>query len=730
MRFTASRVVVLCIAASFVALRGRQPVFPHRPCPAAREIIDIGFGFEHRQDLRDRLKWAVSRDNTIVRLAPDLDLDFSDLPAEWFPIRFGQCVTLTSVASIDTPSLPPDASVPASADVLPEARTPHSGGPVLRYGPHRRKEPAFLEVVTDENQPTEKKPTHDHVRISGFRLYGPGFGYQKTEDVGIHVMRSVDVEISNMEIAGWGGKGIQVEDAPGSGHTSESNEPGGRIMKPDEILIHGNYIHHNQQPSHDTHAGGYGVEMASGAWAKIYQNVFDFNRHSIAAASDTGGYWAEHNLVLKGGGYHGTLFETWTHSFDVHGSKNCPEIPGVNVPIWGWLIGGTHHIWNCGDGGNQFWILGNAWQYVKANDIKFRGTPQNQSYIENNVFPRSKNDAIHPAEANVNVSDNNTYKRDTFGHYGVCDFDGDGVDDLFLATGATWWFSSYAAFPWSYLSAKPEQLDDLRLGYFDDDLRCDVLAEHNGEWVISSGGVADWKPIGRFGAPLNEVAFGRFDLRMNDHRPGVTRRTTDAFRRLPNDQWVVTPLSHPDWQPIGGSGFPMSQLRFGDFTGDGITDVLAVEEGHWAISESGRFPWRRLNATLSDPVANLFIANMDTDDNIDDILRLDYKSGNWSGGWRVTLTWWRSRNGTQPWTVWKQHDFDFPLRTPYPENLSTPEYVPQEEGYGHGYGFVGRFNAIPGGGTLAIDEMRLGHFFSESVRRAGALADWTSPFLY
>jgi hypothetical protein len=223
-----------------------------------------------------------------------------------------------------------------------------------------------------------------------------------------------------------------------------------------------------------------------------------------------------------------------------------------------------------------------------------------------------------------------------------------------------------------------------------------------------------------------EVEFGRFDPDKRDYRPGVTRRTTHAFRREGDGQWSVTTLEGgPDWQPIGSSGFPMIQLKFGDFTGDGVTDVLAVEEGRWAISESARYPWRRLNPTLKDPVANLFIANMDPDDNVDDILRLDRKFQlNGLQGLRVTFTWWRSRNGTEPWTKWKEYVFAYTIdpRTRQP----TPEFVSP------GYAFVGRFGAAPGGGTLITDPSRYGHFHSEAETKAQppASPDWTSQFSY
>jgi hypothetical protein len=165
----------------------------------------------------------------------------------------------------------------------------------------------------------------------------------------------------------------------------------------------------------------------------------------------------------------------------------------------------------------------------------------------------------------------------------------------------------------------------------------------------------------------------------------------------------------------------MNQLRFGDFTGDGVTDVLAVVGGRWAISESASSPWRMLNSDLGDAVGDLFIANMDADDNIDDILRLECRplltrapcDAATPGGQPITLTWWRSKNGTQPWRRWKEYVFEF--------YGTEDEVIP-------GFGFVGRFG-IPGGGTLVTDTFRLGHFhFYNEAKRA--LLDWTSLFPY
>ena len=42
-------------------------------------------------------------------------------------------------------------------------------------------------------------------------------------------------------------------------------------------------------------------------------------------------------------------------------------------------------------------------------------------------------------------------------------------------------------------------MPELQLGYFDDDLRCDVIAQEGDHWAISSGGTGNWRSVGRFG---------------------------------------------------------------------------------------------------------------------------------------------------------------------------------------------------------------------------------------
>jgi hypothetical protein len=218
--------------------------------------------------------------------------------------------------------------------------------------------------------------------------------------------------------------------------------------------------------------------------------------------------------------------------------------------------------------------------------------------------------------------------------------------------------------------------------------------------------------IGAFGTPLRDVVFGRFDPNVRDHRPGVTRRTTHAFRRLANGQWEVTPLTAAAWQPVQSSSVPLSRLRFGDFTGDGVTDVLSVQGGRWAISQSATGSWRRLNAFLGDDVRTLYMADLNNN-NIDDLIKLERTSSRGQFFLSETYTWWVSDDGQSRWRKVKTYKLTFPISAIVPA-----------------YGYAGRFGAAPGGGMLLIGRERIGRFFSEAEIEAGASPEWTSLFAY
>ena len=94
---------------------------------------------------------------------------------------------------------------------------------------------------------------------------------------------------------------------------------------------------------------------------------------------------------------------------------------------------------------------------------------------------------------------------------GVGDFDGDGTNDLFLATGAGWYFAPARHAEWRFLSSKTETLDRIPLGDFDGDGRSDVFTLQEQNWMVSWGGISPWEKINQSAGEMSDFAVDDFD---------------------------------------------------------------------------------------------------------------------------------------------------------------------------------------------------------------------------
>lgn len=542
---------------------------------------------------------AIGIDGEHVGLGPDVDLDLSG--RESIPI--GRNVTISGEMPIfqrlDFFTLPGPITI-GNVPMVP-ARDARSLGP--RVHTSTRPSPLFIADCRhrDSDPPDSTPPAN--IRIENFRIEGPDMdtidGDDKLEH-GINLESCVNVDIGNMELSGWSGAAIYIADAER------------REMGPQDILIHDSYIHNNQHVGKD----GYGIDHTTYAWSKIEHNVFDNNRHSITAYGQPGnGYWADENLVLFGGGHHDTIGKEYIQVFDVHGDDNC----------------GPHSsAWNCGNAGTQHWFLNNAFQFTHDVSIGIRGTPTIGDVISGNVFTQgSQDDAImlKQGETNISIFDN-TYGVNTFGEYGVCDIDGDGKDDLFLATGASFWFKSAGKMQWTFLSNFTERLKDVRLGDFDGDHRCDVLAIDHGtnQFEIAKGGSGPWTPIPGYTSDItmDQLAVGDFD----------GDKVSDIFRRDGNGQWWAISPNRWTWKPLQSSDVPLDHLRFGDFDGDGVTDVLGSSGGQWSISWGALSTWQPAGSGLNDDLSRVYVGNVDGVPG-DDVIRYQYTGAGY-GQWDVS----------------------------------------------------------------------------------------------
>jgi len=206
---------------------------------------------------------------------------------------------------------------------------------------------ALIFSDTFETQPLFEAMGED-VRVTGLRIRGPDpkrrlyhhrrsraddYGYYSFPvSQGIQTSHS-GLRVDNCEMAGWSHAAIALR--------------GGTDHK-----IHHNYIHHNQRQGL-----GYGVSHRE-ARSLIEYNLFDANRHSIAASGRPGeAYEARHNVEL---------YVARSFPFDMHGGRDRGD--GTDIA------------------GDWVKIHNNQFRATDQLAIGIRGVPQEPSTVTNNWF--------------------------------------------------------------------------------------------------------------------------------------------------------------------------------------------------------------------------------------------------------------------------------------------------------------------------------------------------------
>ncbi len=327
---------------------------------------------------------------------------------------------------------------------------------------------------------------------------------------------------------------------------------------------------------------GYGVAAGSGC-VTIEGNLFNKNRHAVAASgtTDSGwgviGYVARYNYVLEGGF---TVcpggFCYWNQHFDVHGSEDG----------YGGEAGEYFEIiWNT--------IRGEQGYYLTQTRPAFmlRGKPTIGAYFINNVVVHDNaNEAVRLKDPGLQClvygptgptyswelcnldGDPNRYNTDLINELAVGDFDADGIDDLFLANGTAWWYSSAGVTEWRFLRASTLQVQRLRFGNFTGDARTDVLYSAGSGWYVSSGGTGASVLWRSDGTRLSDCVFGDFD------KDG----DTDALRAN-GSTWSIAANGNGAWLLQRDEWVRAADLRVADFTNDGVDDVFWIASNTWNL---------------------------------------------------------------------------------------------------------------------------------------------------
>lgn len=468
--------------------------------------------------------------------------------------------------------------------------------------------------------------TGPDVRLTGLRILGPSRSTDsgQPESYGITSSNQLRTIVDHNDISDWTAAGVNILGPPDGDDDDAACNKG--ISPPSRLLnarVVRNFIHHNEMDSL-----GYGAVTGWDGYSSIEGNTFVENRHAIAAdSSQFNSYNAVYNLVLSTVPTYGFLGHDVEHDFDMHGSAD-----------------GSHH--QGGVAGNSVLISGNTFLGTNRSNFILRGNSCGFDEFVNNISMHGQDGAVEwfcggglcgSGSPPSNLTINSTFGAgDPTQRLAVGDFDGDGVDDLFLATGSAWYYAPAGNAEWRFLNAQPQTIDNLLFGDIDGDGRTDVLMKNGQDWFVSWGGISPWQKINESDGPISDYAIGDF---VGDAR-------ADIFH-ADGHEWHVSDAGTGPFNFYATSSYRVSDLRFGDFDGDGKTDVMGIVDNQWmAVFANQAHQWQRLNAKLSDSVNNLYVADFDGN-NKADIATVNPIVG---PNHTALYVWAVSRDGVGPWT--------------------------------------------------------------------------------
>ena len=458
------------------------------------------------------------------------------------------------------------------------------------------------------------------VRVEGLNLRGPKPPTdRRTEDISNQAIAVTHnpkdekperrlhrrVVIVDNELQHWATAGVRVNStvAEVDPKAYDRQCPGGcphlAPKDPDVVRVERNFIHDNAMNSK-----GYGVVVGSAGQASIEGNVFEFNRHAVAADGRAyTGYAARFNYVLNGGYKEGGYYN---QHFDVHGTGD-----GGYGGSAGDYFEAAYNTFR----GEQRYYCAVVHCFGVRPAFMLRGTPAQGAFFRDNVLVHDdKGEAISlkkalsvqtvllPAsERQFNFKHGgNRYDTDYAAELATGDFDRDGRTDVFVANGTGWFFSRAGVRHWEYLRASNKLRRELGFADVDTDGVTDVLYRApDGKLGYVRSGRGDLLALTTSPVPMSDLRFGDFD---GDGR-------TDIFYTRAN-QWNVWYGNARQWKVAGSSNKPIAQLLFGEFDGVRGTDVVGVNSVGWSISSGATQPWARINR-LKDALAGAVAADFD-----------------------------------------------------------------------------------------------------------------------
>jgi len=508
---------------------------------------------------------------------------------------------------------------------------------------------------------------HDHARITGLRLRGPSrdeAGEKEPRASGILVQEPSyqtyphnpfkagpiqTVFIDHNDLSDWTNAAVDVALTYVDIAQDASFDCPNDFIPTPHVLVAGNFVH-------DKH---YGVAVGGGAYARVTGNLMFAAGHQVTSDGYAHNqYDALDNLFTS----EKTHYEN--QELDVHGVCS----PAGEGKWTGGRAGGRYEM-----GFNTFLaerpmvqVRGTPCREVSFHDNLRRydlGDPKTDTKVHLGSFPAACWTFDAGTEETIFAYANNDTIEDPTRELGVGDFDGDGVDDVFLGTGNTWWYSAGGKAEWRFLNRMPERASALRFGDFDADGRTDILRLRDKTLEVSWAGGSPWNVVGEVDAQIEDVAVAELD-----GLPGADIFVADGTMFRYFSAGRGNPLFY------AYSTYRTKELRFGDFTGDKIVDIFSIQSTGWKIVTGPGLGWVTLGPARSTNIEELVVADFDGDD-LADVARSRIDAQTYSVRWSL------AKSGV--------HDYTLLQTRPVPQVMWATA--------------VGRFDPTPGADVLFWD---------------------------
>ncbi len=332
---------------------------------------------------------------------------------------------------------------------------------------------------------------------------------------------------------------------------------------------------------------GYGAVVGGEGFALIKGNRFYQNRHDIGSSGVRGsGYEASYNYVES--------YDQSYGNFDVHGTTESHDAVAGHFTY-------IHH--------NIF--------KQKTDNIIIRGIPNLMCLIEDNKFAAvNMNQAISHKVLINETNDRMLYRGNLFAWNNIYDWDevNGNYKELYITKEWNKKENSITILQPFYrkssdkrrtireprpASPKPFDQDimmDFELGNFDNDQQTEIFVSVNGNWFIADlptpnnySGYRDWewKKINSSDKLVEQLGFGDFN------GDGIT----DVLNANGKD-WYVSYGGNSGWSLLNSNTTTkLNKLRFGDFNGDGKIDIFKANSEGWHVSYGGGSTWTRINSS-------------------------------------------------------------------------------------------------------------------------------------